>query len=82
MDDNVVVVAFADQSKAYQALSQLRQADASGRLEVRATGVQLTDALKKDLEAVIAKHGGKLEVFGHPTTTLEDLFLREYQGAN
>jgi ABC-2 type transport system ATP-binding protein len=46
------------------------------RLEVRATGVQLTDALKHDLEQVIAKHGGKLEMFGHPTTTLEDLFLR------
>jgi uncharacterized membrane protein len=37
MDDSVVVVAFADQSKAYQALSQLRQADAEGRVEVRAT---------------------------------------------
>lgn len=39
MDDSVVVVAFADQSKAYQALSQLRQADAAGRLEVRATAL-------------------------------------------
>ena len=39
MDDNVVVVAFADQSKAYQALSQLRQADAAGRLEVRAAAL-------------------------------------------
>ena len=29
-----------------------------------------------DLEAVIAKHGGSLETFGHPTTTLEDMFLR------
>jgi ABC-2 type transport system ATP-binding protein len=38
--------------------------------------VQLNDALKKDLAAVIEKHGGKLESFGHPTTTLEDLFLR------
>ena len=46
------------------------------RLEIRATGVQLNDALKRDLEQVIAKHGGKLETFGHPTTTLEDLFLR------
>jgi ABC-2 type transport system ATP-binding protein len=46
------------------------------RLEIRATGVQLNDALKHDLEQVIAKHGGKLETFGHPTTTLEDLFLR------
>jgi uncharacterized membrane protein len=39
MDDNVVVVAFADQSKAYQALSLLRQADAEGRVEVRATAL-------------------------------------------
>jgi ABC-2 type transport system ATP-binding protein len=46
------------------------------RLEIRATDVQLTDDLKRDLAAVIAKHGGKLETFGHPTTTLEDLFLR------
>lgn len=46
------------------------------RVEVRATGVELTDPLKDDLAAVFAKHGGKLEAFGHPTTTLEDLFLR------
>jgi ABC-2 type transport system ATP-binding protein len=46
------------------------------RLEVRATGVQMTDELKRDLAAVLEKHNGKLETFGHPTTTLEDLFLR------
>jgi ABC-2 type transport system ATP-binding protein len=46
------------------------------RVEVRATNLQLTDSLRDDLEAVIAKHGGKLEAFGHPTTTLEDLFKR------
>ena len=46
------------------------------RLELRATGVELTDGLKAELTAVIAKHGGTLETFGHPTTTLEDLFLR------
>jgi ABC-2 type transport system ATP-binding protein len=46
------------------------------RIEVRATNLQLTDSLRSDLEAVIAKHGGKLEAFGHPTTTLEDLFKR------
>ncbi|QEL14436.1 ABC transporter ATP-binding protein [Limnoglobus roseus] len=46
------------------------------RLEIRATGLQLNDGLKHDLAAVIEKHGGKLEAFGHPTTTLEDLFLR------
>lgn len=46
------------------------------RLEVRATGVALNPELERELAAVIAKHGGKLEAFGHPTTTLEDLFLR------
>jgi ABC-2 type transport system ATP-binding protein len=46
------------------------------RVEMRASGVQLNDSLRKDLEAALAKHGGKLEFFGHPTTTLEDLFLR------
>jgi len=46
------------------------------RLELRATGVQLNDKLRADLEEVLAKHGGSLEFIGHPTTTLEDLFLR------
>src|SRR5262249_31120324 len=46
------------------------------RVEMRANGVRVSDDLKRDLEAVIAKHGGQLESFGHPTTTLEDLFLR------
>lgn len=46
------------------------------RLEIRASGVALTEDLKRDLAAVVEKHGGKLESFGHPTTTLEDLFLR------
>jgi len=32
--------------------------------------------LKRELEGVVAKYGGKLEFFGHPTTTLEELFLR------
>src|SRR5437773_430043 len=46
------------------------------RLELRATGVQLNEELRRDLEAVLQKHGGKIEAIGHPTTTLEDLFLR------
>ena len=46
------------------------------RLELRATGVQLNEDLQRDLEAVLAKHGGNLEFIGHPTTTLETLFLR------
>jgi ABC-2 type transport system ATP-binding protein len=49
------------------------------RLEVRATDLEMTDALKDDLAKLFAKHGGKLESFGHPTTTLEDLFLRIVQ---
>ena len=46
------------------------------RVELKATNLRLTDALKADLEAVISKHGGQLESFGHPTTTLEDLFKK------
>src|SRR6059058_4896994 len=46
------------------------------RVELRARGVSVSDQLKRDLEDVIRRHGGELESFGHPTTTLEDLFLR------
>src|SRR5689334_16499947 len=46
------------------------------RVELRAKGVGVSDALRQDLEAVLQKHGGSLETFGHPTTTLEDMFLR------
>ena len=46
------------------------------RLELRAKGVQVNDELKRDLEMVLKKHGGELEFIGHPTTTLEELFLR------
>jgi len=46
------------------------------RLEVRATQVRESPELRADLEAVFKKHGGTLETVGHPTTTLEDLFLR------
>ncbi len=45
------------------------------RLELRASNVQLTDELRRELEEVLARHGGKLETIGHPTTTLEDYFL-------
>lgn len=46
------------------------------RLEVRARQVRESAELRADLEAVFRKHGGSLEAVGHPTTTLEDLFLR------
>lgn len=48
----------------------------AARLELRAKKVKETPELRADLEAVIKKHGGELESVGHPTTTLEELFLR------
>src|SRR6266699_2490473 len=46
------------------------------RLELKASGLQLNDELRRDLEEVIRRHGGKIDTVGHPTTTLEDYFLR------
>jgi ABC-2 type transport system ATP-binding protein len=46
------------------------------RLEVRARGVKETPELTADLAALFKKHGGELEVIGHPSSTLEELFLR------
>ena len=61
-------------------LQELGEVDAlvqvSDKLEFQASGVQSTDALRRDLEELLHKHGGKLEKLGHPTTTLEELFLR------
>jgi ABC-2 type transport system ATP-binding protein len=48
----------------------------TNRVEMRASGLQLTEALRRDLETVLQKHGGTLDSVGHPTTTLEDYFLR------
>src|SRR6516165_7111130 len=41
----------------------------TNRVELRASGLQLTDELRRDLEEVLRKHGGKLDTIGHPTTT-------------
>jgi len=46
------------------------------RLEVRARGVKESPELRAELEAVFRKHGGQLEMVGHPSSTLEELFLR------
>jgi ABC-2 type transport system ATP-binding protein len=51
----------------------------ANRVQMQATGVALSPDLKRDLTAVIERHGGHLEMFGHPTTTLEDLFLNIVQ---
>ena len=39
MDDNVVLVGFTEQSKAYQALSRLRQAGDAGQVDVRSAAL-------------------------------------------
>ena len=46
------------------------------RLEVQARGVRESADLKLELTALMQKYGGELESIGHPTTTLEELFLR------
>lgn len=46
------------------------------QVELRASGVQLSDNLRRELEELLTRHGGKLESIGHPNTTMEDLFLR------
>ena len=48
----------------------------SARLELRASGLKVSPELRQELEAVLKKYGGTIESLGHPTTTLEDLFLR------
>ncbi|GIW81891.1 MAG: ABC transporter ATP-binding protein [Gemmatales bacterium] len=48
----------------------------ANRVEMRASGLRLNDELRRDLDEVLQRYGGKLEFIGHPTTTLEDLFLR------
>ena len=53
-----------------------RLLEVANRLELQASNVQLTPELRRELEEVLQRHGGKLETFGHPSTTLEELFLR------
>lgn len=44
MEENVVVLSFAEDSKAYQALSELKQAAVQGRVQVRNAAVIARDA--------------------------------------
>lgn len=46
------------------------------KVEMRATGLEINESLRFELEQVIAKHGGKVDFVGHPTTTLEEYFLK------
>src|SRR5207253_8392655 len=49
--------------------------EVANRVQVQGTGLALSEELRRDLEAVFQRHGGNLESLGHPTETLEDLFL-------
>jgi ABC-2 type transport system ATP-binding protein len=46
------------------------------RIQVQAADLVLTDEFRRDIQEVITRHGGRLENIGHPTTTLEELFLQ------
>jgi ABC-2 type transport system ATP-binding protein len=68
-----IAILYEGELQELGAVSTLLQ-DAN-RLEVQASAVQMTDELRRELNAVLERHGGKLDSFGHPTTTLEELFL-------
>jgi ABC-2 type transport system ATP-binding protein len=71
--DRIAILNLGELQKLGSVRSLLEDVD---RLELRARGVQINDQLKKELVEVLARHGGALEFIGHPTTTLEELFLR------
>jgi ABC-2 type transport system ATP-binding protein len=48
----------------------------ANRIQLQANGLPLSEELRRDLEEVIRRHGGTIDSFGHPTTTMEDLFVR------
>jgi ABC-2 type transport system ATP-binding protein len=48
-------------------------------VQMRAKGLKITDELRGELTALIQRHGGSIDEIDHPTTTLEDLFLRIVQ---
>lgn len=48
----------------------------ANRVQLQASEIRPSDELARELKAVIERHGGKIEMIGHPTTTLEQLFVR------
>jgi ABC-2 type transport system ATP-binding protein len=71
--DRIAILHDGELQELGQVQTLLEDAD---RLELQASGVRLSEELRRDLEEVLQRHGGKLESLGHPTTTLEELFLR------
>jgi ABC-2 type transport system ATP-binding protein len=56
------------------AVSQLLQI--GDMIQLKATGLTLNEELRKELTEVVRRHGGSVKSLDHPTTTLEELFLR------
>src|SRR5262249_50178016 len=52
-----------------------RLLEVANRVELQASGVQMTDALRRDLEEVIRRHGGAIQPYRHPSPTLQNPFL-------
>src|SRR5262249_27988809 len=50
--------------------------EVANRVQIQASDLVLSDELQREIQELIARHGGKVESIGHPTTTLEDLFLQ------
>jgi ABC-2 type transport system ATP-binding protein len=48
-------------------------------VQMKAKGLKITDELRAELSALIARHGGAVDEIDHPVTTLEELFLRIVQ---
>ncbi len=71
--DRIAILYEGELQELGKVSSLLEDAD---RLELQATGLKLSDELRHELAEVLRKHGGQLESLGHPTTTLEHLFLR------
>lgn len=46
-----------------------------GRTEMQASGLSPSEELRRDLEEVLRRHGGKLDSLDYRSTTLEELFL-------
>jgi ABC-2 type transport system ATP-binding protein len=46
------------------------------QVQMRASGLRLSEELRRDLAAVVQRHGGQVVGVDHPTTTLEELFVR------
>lgn len=69
-------IAILDNGQLQELGTVAKLLEVESQLQLRASGVKLTDEIRRELEEVITRHHGKVEAIGHPTTTLEDKFIR------